>query len=84
MPLPVSGMDQDDMESMFRICVDVEGMSLCQLKGMGKDYYFRLLIGGMSRKACASVSDTMGQLTLMAPSRRKELPSVYLYTLLYV
>lgn len=56
MLLPVSGMGQDDMESMFRICVDVEGLSLCQLKGMGKDYYFSLLIGGMSRKGlCLSV-----------------------------
>lgn len=56
MLLPVSGMGQDDMESMFRICVDVEGLSLCQLKGMGKDYYFSLSVGGMSRKGlCLSV-----------------------------
>jgi hypothetical protein len=42
---------QEDMKSIFRICVDVEGFSLCQLKGTGKGYYFSLLIGGMSRKS---------------------------------
>jgi hypothetical protein len=36
--LPDSGVGQEDMESIFGNCVDVEGLSLCQLKGMGKGY----------------------------------------------
>jgi hypothetical protein len=31
-------MGQENMENIFGICVDVEGFSLCQLKGMGKGY----------------------------------------------
>jgi hypothetical protein len=33
-----SSMGQENMENIFGICVDVEGFSLCQLKGMGKGY----------------------------------------------
>jgi hypothetical protein len=38
------------MESILGIYVDVEGFSMCQLKGIGKGYWFSLLIGGMCRK----------------------------------
>jgi hypothetical protein len=32
-------MGQEEMESIFGVCVDVEGFSLCQLKGIGKGCY---------------------------------------------
>lgn len=36
MLLPDSSVEQEDVESVFGICVDVEGLSLCQLKGTSK------------------------------------------------
>jgi hypothetical protein len=38
MLLPYSSMGQEDIESIFGICVDVDGFFLCQLKGTGKGY----------------------------------------------
>ena len=73
--LPDSSMGQEDMKSIFGICVDVEGFSLCRLKGTGK-----AISSACWLVVCASTtlaSDTMAEPALLAPSCKKELPCEY-------
>jgi hypothetical protein len=51
MLLPDCSVGQEDMKSIFGICVAVEGLSPCHLKGTGNDYWFSLLIVDMRRKS---------------------------------
>jgi hypothetical protein len=36
--LPDSSVGQEDVKSIFGICVDIEGLPLCQSKSMGEVY----------------------------------------------